>query len=95
MGVDITIYRQRIELFSMPRKCTSRLEVLGVPRTTASTIIRLAVFLTILLTLRGDVETNPGPPRPQKQKTLSFNEGAMSPSLNQPDYYFNIFGRRS
>ena len=75
MGVDITIYRQKIGLFSMPRKCRSRLEVLRVPRTTVSTIIRLAVFLTILLTLSGDVETNPGPPRPQKQKTLSFNGG--------------------
>ncbi|KAH3796898.1 hypothetical protein DPMN_150475 [Dreissena polymorpha] len=34
----------------------------------------------MLTLLGGDVETNPGPPRSQKQRTLSFAEAAAKPT---------------
>ena len=37
-------------------------------------------FFTVLIILGGNVKTNPGPPRSQKERTLSFAETASSPS---------------
>ena len=80
MGVDINVYRIRIGLFSMPRKCRFKLDTLCFARATVSNVLRLTLFISILLALGGDVETNPGPTRPQRQKTLSFAESLASPS---------------
>ena len=80
MGVDINVYRIRIGLFSMPRKCRFKLDTLCFARATVSNVLRLTLFISILLVLGGDVETNPRPTRPQRQKTFSFAESLASPS---------------
>ena len=74
MGIDIGLYRIRIGLFSMPIKRGCKLSVLRVSRQSVSVCLRLAVFLSVLTILGGDVELNPGPPRQQKQRLLSFAE---------------------
>ena len=43
-------------------------------RQSVSVCFRLADFLSVLTILGGDVELNPGPPRQQKQRLLSFAE---------------------
>ncbi|WAR21343.1 PTPRT-like protein, partial [Mya arenaria] len=49
---------------------------LSLNKRAVSLIFRLVLCLSVLITLGGDVETNPGPPRSQKQRTLSFAEPA-------------------
>ena len=56
----------------MPIKRGCKLSVLRVSRQSVSVCLRLAVFLSVLTILGGDVELNPGPPKLQKQRTLSF-----------------------
>jgi len=72
MGIDIGLNRIRIGLFSMPIKKGCKLRVLRVSRQSVSVCFRLAVFLSVLTLLGGDVELNPGPPKLQKQRTFSF-----------------------
>jgi hypothetical protein len=45
-----------------------------VSRQSVSVCLRLDVFLSVLTILGGDVELNPGLPKQQKQRILSFAE---------------------
>ena len=84
MGVDIATYRARIGQFCMPRKTRNRLETICLCRSTVSCLLRWTLFLSLLLILGGDVETNPGPPKAQRQKTLQFSDALASPSSTPP-----------
>jgi len=94
MGIDIGLYRIRIGLFTMQIKRGCKLSVLRVSRQSASVWLRLAVFLSVLTILGGDVELNPGPPRQQKQRLLSFAEvsAAETPSTTPVPKYNTIPG---
>ena len=76
MGINTALYRIRIGLFSMPVKRGCRIRVLVVGRRSVSVCLRLAVFLSVLMLLGGDIEVNPGPLSQQKQSTLSFADVA-------------------
>ncbi|KAH3819958.1 hypothetical protein DPMN_121702 [Dreissena polymorpha] len=56
MGIDIGLYRIRIGLFSMPIKTGFKLRVLCVKRLCVSVVLRLAIALSLLTLLGGDVE---------------------------------------
>lgn len=58
----------------MPIKKGCKLCVLLVSRQSVSVCLRLAIILSVLTILGGDVELNPGPPKQQKQRILSFAE---------------------
>lgn len=83
MGIDLVLYRARIGLFTMPRRSKFKLDKLSVSRKTVSMILRLVICLAMLITLGGDIESNPGPPRGLKQKTLSFSEAASSAATTE------------
>ncbi|KAH3823408.1 hypothetical protein DPMN_125207 [Dreissena polymorpha] len=75
MGIDIGLYRIRIGLFSMPFKTGFKLRVLCVKRQCVSVVLRLAIALSLLTLLGGDVEKNPGPvTKNTRQQTLSFSQ---------------------
>ena len=96
MGVDIAVYRCKIGLFCMPVKVRTALRTLSLSKKTVSKILRLAIFLSVLVTLGGDVETNPGPSgrgtsnaseeprttRATRQTTLPYAEAVCSPSTS-------------
>ena len=84
MGVDVETYRMRIGLFSMPRRCKRKLDMIVIPRVTLKLTLRLTLILSLLLLMGGDVESNPGPPRQAKQKTLTFADAVSSPTLTPP-----------
>jgi len=79
MGIDIGLYRIRIGQFCMPKKCKIKLDCIVLRKRTVSVILRLVLFWSVLLTLGGNVELNPGPLRAAKQRTLSFAEVVSSP----------------
>lgn len=62
----------------MPRKVKNRLRTICVEKNSVSVVLRLVVFLSVLMTLGGDVELNPGPTRGVKQRTLTFVEDQSS-----------------
>ncbi|KAH3751339.1 hypothetical protein DPMN_185892 [Dreissena polymorpha] len=75
MGIDIGLYRIRIGLFSMPFKTGFKLRVLCVKRQCVWLVLRLAIALSLLTLLGGDVEKNPGPvTKNTRQQTLSFSQ---------------------
>ena len=78
MGVSLAIYRMRIGCFVMPRRSRSAVKTLRVSRVVVSTTVRAVLFLSMLVLLGGDVEVNPGPPKSQKQKTLSFADVSVT-----------------
>lgn len=78
MGVDLAIYRARIGVFVMPRKCKIKLDTIVLSRSSVSMTLRLVIFWSVLVTLGGDIELNPGPPRNQRQRTISFAEAAAT-----------------
>ena len=86
MGVSLAIYRMRFGCFVMPRRSGSAVKTLTVSRVIVSTTVRAVLFLSMLAILGGDVEVNPGPPKSQKQQTLSFADvsvtEASSPQLS-------------
>lgn len=74
MGVELVIYRIRIGVFTMPRKCKYKMDKIVISNTSVSVFLRLLVGLSVVLLMGGDIEMNPGPPRQQSQRTLSFVE---------------------
>jgi len=85
MGIDIGLYRIRIGLFSMPIKTGFKLRVLCVKRQCVSVVLRLAIALSLLTLLGGDVEKNPGPvTKNTRQQTLSFSQVPASETPPPP-----------
>ncbi|KAH3735197.1 hypothetical protein DPMN_041659 [Dreissena polymorpha] len=80
MAIDTALYRIRIEFFVMAIKTRSRVCSLCVSKRSIRVCLCLAIFLSMLMLLGGDVETNPGLPRSQKQRTLSFAETVARPT---------------
>ena len=76
MGVDLCIYRLRIGVFSMPMKCASVFHGLYMSGKALSMILRLAILLSELLTLDGDVEINTGPDRASAFTSSDTGTGA-------------------
>ena len=76
----------RIGCFVMTRRSRNAVKTLRVSRVVVSTTVRAVLFLSMLVLLGGDVEVNPGSPKSQKQKTLSFADvsvtEASSPQLS-------------
>ena len=83
MGVDIELYRLRIGVFVQPNTCRKVLRSIYVPGRCILTIMRIYIlFAVLVVNLSGDVELNPGPPKPSeksseprartRQQTLSF-----------------------
>ena len=79
MGIDTTLWRARIGLFSQPSRSKSRMSYLMINGRTISLTLRL--FLMMSLLICGDIESNPGPwPRQQnlnrytRQTSQYFNE---------------------
>jgi len=65
MGISIEQWRSKIGYFSQPNKCKTRVNVNNVHLTTClKSGLRLVICLAAMLILCGDVEQNPGPPKP-------------------------------
>jgi len=65
MGISIEQWRCKIGCFNEPKKCTTRANVNNVHLTTGlKSGLRLVICLAAILILCGDVEQNPGPPKP-------------------------------
>ena len=75
----------------MPRKSRIKLCTICVGKNSISACLRLAIFLSVLTIVGGDIELNPGPGtgagaglkaagKGPKQRTLSFAEVAGSPT---------------
>ena len=62
--------------FSMPMKCKSEFHGFYMSRKTVSMILRMAVLLSVLLTLGGDVEINTGPDRTSAFTSSDTGTGA-------------------
>ena len=79
MGVELSIYRERIGRFCLPIKRRTGMRTLKVSGIKVRLFLRLSLFMSILLVMGGDMEMNPGPttgtrqPR-NKQKQLSLFE---------------------
>lgn len=84
MGVELTVYRIRIGLFTMPKKCKHGLNKIVVSKSSMSVFLRLLVGLSVVLLMGGDVEINPGPPKRQlSQQTISFTDSPTTTSSNR------------
>jgi prefoldin subunit 5 len=85
MGVDTMQWRVRIGLFIQPvgKKTLKNPAILLIPSRckTLRLFLRLALYLSMILMLCGDVELNPGPPdirsntRQMSQSKLSWEKG--------------------
>ncbi|KAH3800460.1 hypothetical protein DPMN_154093 [Dreissena polymorpha] len=85
MRIDIGLYRIRIGLFSMPINTGFKLRVLCIKRQCVSVVLRLAIALSLLTLLGGDVEKNPGPATKNiRQQTLSFSHVPASETPPPP-----------
>ena len=83
IGNDIQTWRLKIGVFMQPNKCRKALRSIYVSGRCILAIMRIYLLFSVLVVnLSGDVELNPGPPKPSehrtrtRQQTLSFAGGA-------------------
>ena len=71
MGIDVNAWRARIGTFTEPRKSCFKIAAIMLATKTVSLTIRLMLALSLMITLAGDVESNPGPDTRQAKLTSS------------------------